>query len=351
MKCRVLSSRTFCFTLALLWINAFTGTSAEIIGIVNAELLVELYKINPENINSIGHNLTTLARWVTTTRPLALPGPRLDPKGYTSTPLTWAIGRIYNKVKNLISDLEDPNLWSNTEKLALYGFDQQTVLTMSITAPEFFQDRVVIARDFLEDLRDVVWWEFEAPPLFYGFDGPRQKKKEIMMVWEVIHDMAAYIVSSRPGGIKLNKIAPLMAYIMNLGEIKGSQEGTQLFSFPPQDVLTFETGLNDIAAAIDTFISDRDWDSIDTSYRRLIVEFDTSTAPFWGKLDQEYEFLRRFIYDYMMIFWTLRKRVYTFRQDIYTWSQNFNSAIEWRDTDNPNLRTRLDAGSTENFGS
>ncbi|KAF3103075.1 hypothetical protein TWF102_003898 [Orbilia oligospora] len=331
------------FTLVLHWFNAFTGSSAEIIGTTNTDLLVELYKLNPTNIESIGQNLTDLVRWVTTTRPFALPGPRLNPNGYSSTPPSHAIGRIYLKVKALIADLQDPNLWSNEDKLLNYGFDQQSVMTASITTPEYFEDMIAAAQDYFDDLRDIIWWNFEVSPDFYKLSVPRDTKPKVMAVWEVIHDMVVYIVTSRAGGIRVSQKGPLMAYLMNLREEATPEGESQRFSFNPVDLLTFEIGLKNITNAIDTFTSDRNWDSIDRSYMRLRDEF-SGGAPFLKTLEKEHEVLRKFIHDYFLLFWRLMKKIYIMRQDIYKWAETFNGEIQWTDTENSELSIFADIG-------
>ncbi|KAK6510953.1 hypothetical protein TWF506_010041 [Arthrobotrys conoides] len=343
MKCRLISFPNF--TLSLLWFNAFTRSSAEIIGTTNTNLLVELYKLNPSNIDQIGQNLTDLVRWVSKTRPLALPG-RLNPNGYTSMPLTGAIGRIYHKIKTLISDLKDPNLWSNEEKLLNYGFDHQSIMTTAITTPEYFMDTIEIAEDYVEDLKRIVWWNFEVPPGFYKFSGPREAKDEVKMVWDVIYDMVVYIVTSKTGGIRVSQTGPLMAYLMNLHEQATPEGAPHRYSFSPQDLSTFEIGLKKIADAIDTFISDRDWNGIQASYDRLKKEF-SDKAPFLEKLNDEQEFLVKFIHDYRMLFWTLRKSIFIMRQDITIWAEKFNGGIQWTDTENPGLNIYADIGTIE----
>ncbi|KAK6497807.1 hypothetical protein TWF481_012209 [Arthrobotrys musiformis] len=344
MRLHLASSAVCSFTSGLLCLNILTGISAEIIGTANTNLLSNLYKLNPENIDSIGYNLTTLIRWVTTTRPLNLPGqPNLNPSGgFPAITLTRLIGRIYIKIRTLTTDLKNPGtLWEDEQKLRDYGLDQQSVLILSTTALEFFTDRIAIAESFLSDLKAILFWDVFISPDFYTFDGPRSRKeKEVLKVWSVIYDMVAYIVTSRSGGIQISKLAGLVAYIMNIDQVEASESTVHRFSFSPEDVLALETGFHDIAVAIDLFISDRDWDSIYTSYKRLRAEFTTDT-PFWEKIDQEQEVLRRFIYDYMMVFWKLGRRFHVLGDDIHTWAQEFKNEIEWTDTNDPQLGSQI----------
>ncbi|KAK6529828.1 hypothetical protein TWF281_008987 [Arthrobotrys megalospora] len=310
---------------AVVWFCALTGISAKIVGYTDNTLLFQLYKSNPENVWSMSQNFTSLVNWVTKTRPLGLTG-RINPEGYEGMTLTDAINIVYTKVNQLVTDLKDPALWTKEEKLVAYGFDQQTVMALTQTAPEFFEDRALIAENYLDDIQGILSWDVKTFPDFYS---TRVKSAEIMNVWEVIYDMVVFIIEVKPNGVQLSNPAHLLSYILWFKKVVTPPDQMARFAFAPEDTLKYEYGVDSIALTLDTFLSGRDWNSIDLSYKRLTTEFDTS-APFWKELHEDHEYLRKFIHDYMMLFWNLRKRLYVLRGDMNTWAAT--AKIEWVDT-------------------
>ncbi|KAK6354367.1 hypothetical protein TWF730_008775 [Orbilia blumenaviensis] len=336
MKCWTPGSGAGYFAFVLFSLTIFTGISAELLAAGRATLLSDIYELNPDNIMQISYNLTSLIRWVTKTRPLGFPDRHL-PDGENEMPLSWAIAGVYGHVKGLIDDLRDPNLWADDEKLEYYGFDRDSIAALSQIAPEYFEDRIAIANKYLDEIRRIPFWTTEIPPKFYySYGGPRPHKAEVVRIWDIIYDFIEYIAVSRPAGpIKIYKVQSLVAYLINARGIRMPPGHEERFTFTTADLIVLEVGFDSIANAIDLFISDRDWFGIDSGYNLLTEEFVT-TAPFWVALKRDHEHLRKFIADYMMLFWSLRIKLRTLRKALVPWMEESKSEFIWGEVDPKN---------------